>query len=50
MINVRKSRKGHRTVTFAPYGRVPLKDAKTSVEYELSGDDVRNSKRNTPTG
>lgn len=49
-MNVRKSRKGHRTVTFKPYGRVPLRDAKESVSFTLSQDAIRLGKKNNPAG
>jgi hypothetical protein len=48
-MNVRKS-KGHRTITFAPYGRIPLSDAKESVVMQVSKESIVAGKRNLPTG
>lgn len=49
-MSVRKSKKGHRTISFAPYGRIPLRDAKDSVTFTLAQNDVKNGKKNAPTG
>lgn len=49
-MNVTKSRKGHRSMSFAPYGRIPLRDAKESLELTLTEEAVRNGKKNNPTG
>ena len=43
-MNVTKNKRGHRTVTFAPYGRVPLHDAKESITLTLSEQACREGK------
>ena len=49
-MNVTKNKRGHRTVTFTPYGRVPLYDAKESITLTLSEQACREGKRNNPAG
>jgi hypothetical protein len=49
-MNVRKSKKGHRSMSFAPYGRIPLRDGKASIDLTLTEPAVRLGKKNNPMG
>jgi hypothetical protein len=44
------TKKGHRTVFYTPYGRIPLRDAKESVILQLSEEAIRDGKKYNPEG
>ena len=48
-LNVKKNRKGHRTVHFSPFGRLPLRDAAQSVTVTLRPRHIKRGKRNMPS-